>query len=259
MLSSPEFWLFCGVGFVAQLIDGALGMAYGVTCIAMLSATGVSAVSASAMVHVAEVFTTCASGASHVAHRNIDWRLFARLAPAGVAGGVLGAYLLVGASGEIVGLLVAAYLSVVALLLLRRALRSAQEMRPAHLNWALPLGGIGGHLDSWGGGWGPVVASTLMGNGHVPRMVIGTVSLSEFVVSFAISAAFVTALLSGELPGNVREYARELVGLVVGGLVAAPLAGYVARLLPTRHLTLAVGLLVLGLAGWQVVRSLRSF
>ncbi len=255
MLFSPGFWMFCGAGFVAQLIDGALGMAFGVISIAMLSASSVPTVSASAVVHIAEVFTTFAGGASHVVHRNVHWPLFARLAPAGVVGGVLGAYLLIKTPGDIVRPLVAVYLSVMAVFLLRRALRGAQQDRQAHLNWALPLGGIGGLLDSWGGGWGPVVASTLMGSGHVPRAVTGTVSLSELFVTFAISVSFVVALLRGDLPIDVRDYAEEFAGLVAGGLVAAPLAGLIARKMPARYLTLVVGLLILGLAAWQIVRS----
>ena len=259
LLSSSDFWLFCGAGFVAQLVDGALGMAYGVICIALLSTSGVPTVTASAVVHIAEVFTTCAAGISHVAHRNIDWRLFARLAPAGVVGGVLGAYLLIGAHGAVVKLLIAVYLSGVALLLLRRGFYAARHERPAHLNWAIPLGAVGGFLDSWGGGWGPVVASTLMGKGHVPRAVIGTVSLSECIVSLAVSAAFIAELFSGGLSSSLGEYGAELAGLVVGGLAAAPLAGYVARLTPARYLTLAVGLLFLALAIWQIVRNIGRF
>ncbi len=254
VLSSPEFWLFCGVGFAAQLIDGALGMAYGVSCIAILSASGVPALQASAVVHAAEVFTTGAAGASHVMHRNVDWRLFARLAPAGVLGGLLGAYIMVKAPGGIVGPLVAVYLTAMGVLLLRRVVRSERQDRPARLTWAIPLGGIGGFLDSWGGGWGPVVASTLLGGGQVPRTVVGTVSLAEFFVTSAISAAFVIALLSGKLPIDVKAYAMEVAGLVVGGLAAAPLAGFIARLAPARYLTLAIAVLVLALAAWQVVR-----
>lgn len=255
LFASPEFWLFVAAGFAAQLIDGALGMAYGVICIALLSAGGVPPAQASAVVHAAEMFTTAASGTSHAAHRNIDWRLFARLAPAGVAGGVLGTFLLLQAPADIVRPLVALYLAAMGVFLLRRAFRRGGDERPGRLGWAAPLGGLGGLLDSWGGGWGPVVASTLMGGGHVPRKVVGTVSLAEFFVASAISAAFLAALIRGDLPLDVRTYATEVAGLVVGGLAAAPLAGFVARFMPGRHLTFAVGALVLVLAVWQVVRA----
>lgn len=252
VLSSPEFWLFCAVGFLAQLIDGALGMAYGVICIAVLSASGVAIIEASAVVHAAEVFTTGAAGASHLSHRNIDWRLFARLAPAGVVGGVTGAFLLVAAPAAIIKPLVAAYLVGIGVFLLLRAVRAKRQGSLIHSNWALPLGGIGGLLDSWGGGWGPVVSSTLLGGGHPPRTAIGTVSLTEFFVTSAISAAFIIAILRGVFPLDFRVYATEIAGLIAGGLVAAPLAGFVARLAPARYLTIAVGILVLSLAVWQL-------
>ena len=254
-LSSNEFWLFLCVGFLAQLIDGALGMAYGVVCIAVLSATGVPAAQASAVVHAAEVFTTGAAGASHALHKNVDWRLFSRLAPAGVMGGVLGAYLLTEVRPEIVGPLVSLYLSAMGVFLLVRAFRAARPSRDINVSLALPLGAAGGFLDSWGGGWGPVVASTLLGGGHAPRQVVGTVSAAEFFVASAISAAFVTAMLTGSLPLDVATYTTEVAGLIVGGLAAAPLAGFVARLAPAKYLTIGVGLLVLGLAAWQLVRS----
>lgn len=248
--------MFCAVGFFAQLIDGALGMAYGVVCIAVLSASGIPPAQASAVVHAAEVFTTGTAGASHAAHRNIDWRLFARLAPSGVVGGVLGALTLTMAPSEIIRPLVASYLSAMGIFLLWRAFGQRREERKVHVNWAAPLGVVGGFLDSWGGGWGPVAASTLMGGGHAPRQVVGTVSGAEFFVTSAISAAFLAALLTGGLPLDVRTYAIEVAGLIVGGLAAAPLAGFVARLAPARYLTVAIGLLVLALAGWQIVRAI---
>lgn len=102
ILASREFWIFCAVGFLAQLIDGALGMAYGVVCIAVLSALGVPPAAASAVVHAAEVFTTATAATSHAAHKNIDRRLFLRLAPAGVLGGVLGAYVLTAAPKHLI-------------------------------------------------------------------------------------------------------------------------------------------------------------
>lgn len=256
ILLSNEFWLFCAVGFLAQLIDGALGMAYGLICIAVLSASGVPPAQASAVVHAAEVFTTGMAGASHAAHRNIDWRLFARLTPAGVAGGVLGALTLTMAPSDVIRPLVAVYLSAMGFFLLWRAFGHRRQEREGTVTWAAPLGVVGGFLDSWGGGWGPVVASTLMGGGHAPRKVIGTVSGAEFFVTSAISSAFLAALITGDLPLDVKTYAIEVAGLVVGGLAAAPLAGFVARLAPARYLTVAIGLLVLGLAAWQLVRGL---
>lgn len=253
-LSSPEFWLFVAVGFLAQLVDGALGMAYGVVSIAALSAAGVPAVEASAVVHLVEVFTTGATGASHLAHRNVDWRLFVRLAPAGIVGGLLGVAFLVAAPRSIVQPAVALYLAAMGAFLVYRTTRSKRETKPLHINWSVPIGGIGGLLDSWGGGWGPVVSSTLLGGGHAPRVVIGTASLSEFFVTSSISAGFVAAMIQGVFPIDFSVYFLEVAGLIVGGLAAAPLAGLVARMAPARYLIAAVGLLVIALAIWQLYR-----
>lgn len=255
LLSSREFWIFCAVGFLAQLIDGALGMAYGVVCIGVLSALGVPPAAASAVVHAAEVFTTGTAAASHTAHRNIDRTLFLRLAPAGVLGGVLGAYVLTSAPKEIVAPLLAGYLGLVGTYLLVRAYRRLQLGNPQS-RWAAPLGAVGGFLDSWGGGWGPIVASTLMSGGHTPRRVVGTVSAAEFFLTTAISATFLAALIRGDLPLDLKTYLVEVVGLVAGGVAAAPLAGLVARVAPARQMTVAVGVLVLALAGWQAYRAL---
>ncbi len=253
---SNAFWIFCVVGFLAQLIDGALGMAYGVVCIAVLSALGVPPAAASAVVHAAEVFTTATAATSHAVHKNIDWRLFFRLAPAGVVGGVVGAYLLTAAPSELIAPLLGCYLALVGVYLIVRAVRRL-EFRASQSKWAIPLGAVGGFLDSWGGGWGPIVASTLIGGGKAPRQVVGTVTAAEFFLTSAISATFLVALLRGDLPLDLTTYSVEVAGLVVGGIAAAPLAGLVARFAPARLMTVAVGTLVLGLAGWHIYRSLQ--
>ncbi|MGH6949981.1 MAG: sulfite exporter TauE/SafE family protein, partial [Vitreimonas sp.] len=180
-MDNPDLWpavlgtfgLFLLVGFLAQLIDGAVGMAYGVISSSVLLAFGVPPAQASATIHAAECFTTGASGASHIAHRNIDWRLFMRLAPAGVVGGVIGAYLLTGFDPTFIKAVVIAYLGVLGIFMLARAIRGPKEEDP-HLKHVVPLGVVGGFLDaSGGGGWGPIVSSTLLGRGHPPRYVIG--------------------------------------------------------------------------------------
>ena len=148
------FGLFLVVGFFAQLIDGAVGMAYGVISSSVLLFLGVPPAQASATIHAAECFTTGASGASHLAHRNVDWKLFFRLAPAGVIGGVLGAYLLTGFDPTFIKAVVIAYLGVLGVFMLWRALRTPRE-EPPHLKHVIPLGIVGGFLDaSGGGGWG---------------------------------------------------------------------------------------------------------
>lgn len=247
------FFLFLAVGFLAQLVDGALGMAYGVISSSVLLAFGVPPAQASAMIHAAECVTTGASGASHLHHKNVDWRLFFRLAPAGILGGALGAYVLTGLNQTFVKAVVVAYLGVLGVLMVARAIRGLKDA-PPHLKHVVPLGLVGGFLDATGGGgWGPVVASTLMGRGHTPRYVIGSVNTSEFFVTLAVSGAFIWAFLTGRFlfEGGVAGAGAALAGLVLGGVIAAPIAGYVTKILPARVLMAAVGVLVVGLSLWQ--------
>ena len=248
------------MGLIAQLVDGAMGMAYGVISSSVLMALGVPPATASASIHAAEVFTTAATATSHMAHRNVNWRLFFPLAAAGVVGGVLGVTLLTGIPGETVKPFVAGYLAIVGVYILIRAVR---DIRPRHLNraWTVPIGTAGGFLDALGGGgWGPVVSSTMVGAGVAPRRAIGTVGASEFLVTCTISAAFVYALLSGrwEEAGDLREYAAAVGGLVVGGLIAAPFAGWIVKRVPARAMTWAVGVIILLLSGYQFVQVLRA-
>jgi hypothetical protein len=253
---ATTFGLFLLVGFFAQLVDGAVGMAYGVISSSVLLAFGVPPAQASATIHAAECFTTGASGASHILHRNIDWRLFWRLSPAGVLGGVVGAYLLTGFDATFIKAVVIAYLGCLGLYMLARAIRGLRE-EPPHLNHVIPVGLIGGFLDaSGGGGWGPVVSSTLMGRGHTPRYVIGSVNAAEFVVTVAISITFLWTFLTGRfvIEGGLALGAAALAGLILGGLVAAPLAGYVTKIAPARWLLGAAAILVISLSVWQGVQ-----
>lgn len=253
---ATTFVLFLLVGFVAQLVDGAVGMAYGVLSSSVLLAFGVPPAQASATIHAAECFTTGASGMSHFFHKNIDWRLFWRLAPAGVFGGAIGAYLLTGFDPTFIKAFVIAYLGGLGGYMLFRAIRKIQE-EPPHLDHVVPTGLVGGFLDaSGGGGWGPIVTSTLLGHGHTPRYVIGSVNAAEFVVTVAISVTFLIALLTGrfEIEGGLFVAAASLLGLIVGGLCAAPLAGYVTKTMPARVLLAAAAVLVIGLSIWQGIQ-----
>lgn len=250
------FGLFLVVGFFAQLIDGAVGMAYGVISSSVLLAFGVPPAQASATIHAAECFTTGASGTSHLLHRNVDWRLFWRLAPAGVLGGCAGAYLLTGFDPTFIKAVVIAYLGILGLVMLFRAARGPKE-EPPHLNHVIPVGLVGGFLDaSGGGGWGPIVTSTLLGRGHAPRYVIGSVNSAEFVVTVAISLTFLWTLFTGrfELEGGLATGGAALAGLILGGIIAAPLAGYVTKIAPARLLLAAAAVLVIGLSVWQGVQ-----
>lgn len=247
-----NFLLFAAVGFGAQLVDGALGMAYGVVSTTSLLAMGVSPANASASVHAAKVFTGAASALSHIYHKNVSWRLLALLSAGGVVGGIAGTYLLTSVDGNKIKPFVVAWLGLMGLVILYRAWKG---VRPKPFSWKspLPLGLVGGFFDSvGGGGWGPVVTSTLLGSGADPRKAIGTTNAAELFVATAISAAFLSALLSGHWETDgLRDQLSSVLGLIAGGVVAAPLAGWMTKILPIRALTWFVGVLVTGLALWQ--------
>lgn len=260
----PELWpallatfgLFLLVGFFAQLVDGAVGMAYGVISSSVLLAFGVPPAQVSATIHAAECFTTGASGTSHLMHKNVDWRLLLRLAPAGIVGGVIGAYLLTGFEPTFIKAFIVAYLGILGLFLLFRAIRGPRE-EPPHLKHVIPLGVAGGFLDaSGGGGWGPIVTTTLLGRGHAPRYAIGSVNTAEFFVTVAISATFIWTMMTGRMviEGGIGHALAALGGLVLGGLVAAPLAGYVTKIAPARLLLGAAAVLVISLSIWQGIQ-----
>jgi hypothetical protein len=249
----PEFIIFTAVGFLAQLVDGALGMAYGVISTTVLLGFGITPAHASASVHAAEIFTTSASGASHVWHRNVDWRLVRVLAPAGIIGGVLGAYVLTGIEGATIRPFITAYLAAMGAFIIFKAIRNFPE-KPVSGKLVVPLGAAGGFIDAiGGGGWGPIVTSSLIGSGGRPRMVIGSVNAVEFLVTLSVTITFVVALLSGrwEDAGALVDNAAAVAGLILGGMIAAPLAGYAIKIAPARLLTAAVGVLILVLAAYQ--------
>ncbi len=247
------FFLFLLVGVLAQAVDGALGMAYGVISSSVLLALGVPPATASASVHAAEVFTTAASAGSHAWHKNVEWRLMAPLAVAGVIGGVLGAYVLTGLEAAVIKPFIVAYLALIGVWILWRAGHDIPHRRlPAWITG--PLGLVGGFLDAiGGGGWGPTVSSTLVGAGHEPRKAIGTVNTAEFFLTVAVSATFVWALITGhwEEAGALQNHAAAVGGLVVGGLIAAPFAGLIVKKVPRKVLTYAVGGLLIVLAAFQ--------
>lgn len=248
-----DFVLFALVGLVAQLIDGALGMAYGVISSTVLLSLGIGPAHASAAIHAAEVFTTAASGTAHLYHRNIDWRLFARLAPFGILGGLLGTFLLTSFDGASVKPFVTTYLALLGVWLFVRSFRKLPT-RPVGLPVVAPLGAAGGFLDAaGGGGWGPIVTTGLLGAGAPPRYVIGTVNTSEFLVTLAVSAGFLGALLTGHWKeaGALAQHGFAVGGLIVGGLVSAPFAGWVIKIIAETVLLRIVGTLITLLAAFQ--------
>ncbi len=254
-----SFLLFLAVGFLAQLIDGALGMAYGVISSTVLLSFGIGPATASAAVHAAEVFTTAASAGSHIWNRNVNWALFRVLAPAGIVGGVAGTYILTSFDGDMFKPFVAAYLALMGVYILYRAFRRAATVAYHPNKVIVPMGLVGGAMDAMGGGgWGPVVTTGLVGTGGAPREMIGTVNTVEFFLTVAVSAAFLTALLTGHWQNadGLADHAWAVGGLIIGGVVAAPLAGYVTRIVPQHTLMVAVGILISVVAGYQIWRLL---
>lgn len=228
--------LFVIVGFVAQMIDGAIGMAYGVTSTSVLLSLGVPPATASACVHAAETITTAASGASHWRLGNVDRKLLIRIAVPGMIGGAIGAYVLTEIPGEKIKPFINVYLLLIGLLIVWKAVSAAERQAPSPAR-VIPLGLVGGLLDSiGGGGWGPVVTSTLIGQGATPRYAIGTVNLAEFFVTFTISATFVLTI--------GLELWPIIAGLIVGGVIAAPFAAYATSKLPDKVLMIIVGCVV---------------
>jgi len=246
--SFSELWPFILVGFAAQLVDGALGMAFGVISSTLLISLGVPPHFASASVHAVEVFTTGASGISHTLHKNVDWRLFGRIVIPGVLGGILGAYVLTRAA-ERARPYVLAYLVCIGLYLLWRAFRHSQVVKKPRV--VEPLGFAGGFLDAaGGGGWGPIVTSNLLAQGAEPRRVIGTVNTSEFFLSVTISATFFFTL-------GFEAFTPAMVGLLIGGLLAAPLGAMVAKRIPARPLLIMVGIVLTLTSAYGIYTALK--
>lgn len=233
----PDIVVFVLIGFFAQIIDGALGMAFGVISTTAMLAFGVTPAAASAMTHVAEIFTTAASGASHAWQRNINWKFVARLAPAGMIGGAVGAYVLSTVDAGVIEPFISVYLIGIGLYILVKAFRPLQPRQRS--DKLVPLIGLaGGTLDAMGGGgWGPIVTTSMVGRGHEPKKVIGSTSITEFLVTLTISITFVLTLGWADM--------SSAVGLIIGGVLAAPIGALVVRKLPVRPLMVGVALVII--------------
>jgi uncharacterized protein len=234
------------VGLAAQLVDGSLGMAYGVTSATLLLAIGISPALASTSVHLAEVGTTLASGVSHWRFGNVDWTKVGWLAVPGGIGAFFGAVVLAAViSAEAAKPIVAIFLFCLGVYILARfSFRRTEKpvnVRPIPRKLLSPLGLVAGFLDAaGGGGWGPISTPTLLSSGRMePRKIVGTVDTSEFVVAVAASIGFLISLSFADIPWQV------VGALLVGGVVAAPIAAWVVRILPMRVLGTAVGGIIL--------------
>lgn len=247
-IGSDAFWLAAGVGLFAQIIDGALGMAYGITATTFLLSTGVPPAAASASVHMAEIFTTGFSGISHWRFGNVDKALFKRLLIPGMVGAVTGAWIITSVDGNAIKPWISAYLVIMGLYVLSKAFRTIKRRTepPKHVA-ALAL--TGGFVDSvGGGGWGPVVTSSLIGTGQDPRTTIGSVNAAEFFLSIAGGVSF--AILIGFTHWEV------IAGLVVGGLFAAPFAAWLCKRLHARTLLILVGTLITLISTFNLWKAL---
>ncbi|NLO45433.1 MAG: sulfite exporter TauE/SafE family protein [Clostridiales bacterium] len=219
------------------MIDGSLGMAYGVSSTTFLTTVGVPVKIAGASVHTAEVFTTLVSGLSHWRAKNIDWDIFKRLIVPGVIGGALGAYVLVSVPGEALSPFVNAYLLIMGIIVIVRAVKGVSK-KLIEGNKIIPVGLVGGFFDAvGGGGWGPIVTSTMVASGHTPRYTIGSVNTAEFFVTIVQTLTFAVFL-------GVGEYLDVIAGLALGGVIAAPMAAILCKKLPEKKLMLAVGVLI---------------
>lgn len=249
--------IFTLVGVGAQLVDGALGMAFGVTATTLLIFSGVGAAHASAAVHLAEVGTTLVSGLSHWKFRNIDWKVVAKLGVPGAVGAFLGATVLSSLSTETAapvtaGILLAIGLYVALRFSVRPPAVAHARTSPHTARFLSPLGFFGGFVDaSGGGGWGPITTSTLLSRGKTaPRTVIGSVSASEFMVAVAASLGFLFGL-GRESVGNLLVVA----GLALGGAIAAPFAAWLVSRVPATLLGTAVGGIIVITNAQKLFRS----
>ena len=234
---NQEFLIFFAIGVFAQLVDGTLGMGYGATSTSFLLAYGVPPAISSAGVHVAEMFTTGASAISHHRFGNINKKLVKHLLIPGVLGSITGAYLLSDViDGDAIKPFIAVYMIALAIIIIRKALqKNVIKKKTKRLNI---LASFGGFMDSvGGGGWGPIVTSTLLGRGRNPRYTIGSVNAAEFAVSFASGITFM-------LFGGIHGW-QIIIGLILGGVIAAPIAAVLVNKIKRKPMMILVGILII--------------
>ncbi|MBE1531930.1 sulfite exporter TauE/SafE family protein [Actinomadura algeriensis] len=250
-----SFVVLALVGLGAQLVDGSLGMAYGVTSTTLLLAAGTSPAAASATVHLSEIGTTLASGAAHWRFGNVDWRVVAKVGIPGAFGAFAGATFLSRLSTEtaapVMSLILLALGVYVLVRFTRRGPSTANLGKPLRRRFLAPLGVVAGFVDaSGGGGWGPVGTPALLASGRMePRKVIGTIDTSEFLVAVAASLGFLAGL------GTAGIHAGQAAALLLGGLVAAPIAAWLVRHLPPAVLGAAVGGVIIVTNARTLLRS----
>jgi uncharacterized membrane protein YfcA len=247
-----EILYYIAGGFIAQMIDGALGMAYGVTATTFLLSVGITPAAASASVHASEVFTSGVSGYMHLKFGNVNSKLFKTLVIPGIIGAILGAYVLSSLEeySTYIKPIVSIYTLFLGVIIIRKALIKRMEKRQLKRVGVLAL--FGGYLDSiGGGGWGPIVSSTLIASGRHPKYTIGSVNLTEFFVSLASSITFFTVIGLG--------YWQVIIGLILGGVVAAPIAARLANKLPVKSMMILVGMVIIIVSLRQIILGVPKF
>jgi len=247
-----EILYYIAGGFIAQMIDGALGMAYGVTATTFLLSVGITPAAASASVHASEVFTSGVSGYMHLKFGNVNSKLFKTLVIPGIIGAILGAYVLSSLEeySSLIKPIVSIYTLFLGVIIIRKALIKRMEKRQLKRVGVLAL--FGGYLDSiGGGGWGPIVSSTLIASGRHPKYTIGSVNLTEFFVSLASSITFFTVIGLG--------YWQVIIGLILGGVVAAPIAARLANKLPVKSMMILVGMVIIIVSLRQIILGVPKF
>ncbi len=249
---NSEILYYIAGGFIAQMIDGALGMAYGVTATTFLLSVGITPAAASASVHASEVFTSGVSGYMHLKFGNVNSKLFKTLVIPGIIGAILGAYVLSNLEeySSMIKPIVSIYTLFLGVIIIRKALIKRMEKRQLKRVGVLAL--FGGYLDSiGGGGWGPIVSSTLIASGRHPKYTIGSVNLTEFFVSLASSITFFTVIGLG--------YWQVIIGLILGGVVAAPIAARLANKLPVKSMMILVGMVIIIVSLRQIILGVPKF
>lgn len=248
MFNETFFW-FLLAGFVAQIVDGALGMAYGVTSNSILLSFGLSPKLASTAVHTAEVFTTGVSGLSHIWFGNFDKKLFLKLIIPGVISASIGAFLLGSViDGAIVKPYINAYLIILGIIIILKAFKKQMNSNGSLKHVSL-YATFGGFLDAiGGGGWGPIVTSNLIRQGQTPSIIIGTVNTAEFFVTFFSAGILIyfTGIQSWQI----------ILGLIVGGTLAAPFGAYITKKIPQKTMMITVGVLIVIISFCALIKSI---
>jgi uncharacterized membrane protein YfcA len=230
------FWALL-FGAVAALIDGSLGMAYGVTGTAFLLGYGISPVKAVAYIHIAEIFVSGSSGLNHWKIGNIDTKLFKKLLVPGIIGAILGALIIAKVKIPYLSIVISIYLLFMGIFLIAKAYSKIKLQLKQKISVVIPLAVTGGFVDgAGGGGWGPVVTTSLLGGKMEPKKVIGTVNASEFFINLAsaVSLLFLVKVTDWE----------ALAGLIIGGFLVAPYAARVTSKMSEKMILTIVGCLI---------------